>query len=135
MQASSERMIGWNITSGSSPICSLIFFMFALMISVSSQCAMTTRLLFAADWKILINALYLSTSILPVEEPMNSFIPGISFASMLSRTSMLSFVAPGKKAQFTRLFSLANSCFSRKVSKVVVCGLVLGMSKYEVMPP
>ena len=135
MQASSERMIGWNITSGSSPICSLIFFMFALMISVSSQCAMTTRLLFAADWKILINALYLSTSILPVEEPMNSFIPGISLASMLSRISMLSLVAPGKKAQFTRLFSLASFCFSRRASIVVVCGFVFGISKYEVMPP
>ena len=66
---------------------------------------------------------------------MKSFIPGISSPGICESVSMLSLVAPGKKAQFTWLFSLAAACFSRSVLTVVVCGFVLGMSKYEVTPP
>ena len=81
----------------------------------------------------------------PVDEPMNTFTPGMSsalipFVGSPSRTneqimSVLSLVAPIWKAVFVKARPSASSIFSFRASGVMVAGLVFGMSNTVVTPP
>ena len=125
-------MLGCSVTSGSSPYFALASAMLRLMTAVSSQCAMM------GSGDVLNNfssASVLSTSIFPVDEPMNSFTPGTSCGSNCDSSAVLSLVAPKKNEWLTWLFVAARANFSARVSSVVVCGTVLGMSKNVVTPP
>ena len=65
--------------------------MLPFIMPVSSQCAMTGT---GAVENILSSASALSTSMLPVDEPMKSFIPGTRWMSSLPKVSAFVFVAP-----------------------------------------
>ena len=82
------------MTAGSAPYIAFAFSMLRFMMSVSSQCAMMGSV---ALWKSAFSTSRLSTSMLPVLEPINSFMPGTRCGSMSQTVSMLSLVAPMKK--------------------------------------
>ena len=65
--------------------------------SESSQCAIMGTSKFAAALKMFSKEPYRSTSILPVDDPMNSFTPGMRQKSISLRLFQLLFVAPKKK--------------------------------------
>ena len=54
-----------------------------------------------AEPKMRSKASRLSTSMLPVDEPMKSFMPGMRWASSRSKRATLAFVAPKKKEWLT----------------------------------
>ena len=68
--------------------------MLALIMAVSSQCVIMGMLAVANIWS---RVCFLSTSILPVDEPIKSFIPGTMCGSRLENWAILSLVAPKKK--------------------------------------
>ena len=86
-----------------------------------------------------------STSMFPVDEPMNTLTPGISDAftpvpaspSLTSSRIMsaLLLVAPIWKPVFMRLFSFAISILPFRAAASTVAGLVFGISNTVVTPP
>ena len=84
-------MSGWHSAGMSSPYFALKRASSASIIGVSSQCVMIGT---GASRKIASSVSGSSTSMLPVDAPMNTFRPGVAFGSIARIASMLSLLAP-----------------------------------------
>ena len=135
-------MFSCSLNGMSSPYVSMALARFSLIVSSSSQCTSTGFSLIANSWS---SVSFASTSMLPVDEPMNTFTPAMSsgvipvssspFVMRRHMSSTLLFVAPIWKDSFATDFSFASSSFPFNASAEVVAGDVFGISMTLVTPP
>src|SRR5262245_56520908 len=85
--------------------------------------------------KIPSSVLLLSTSILPVEEPIKTFTPHTWLKSVFRISARVSFAAHIKKELFANELRAQISYFSSSSFCVSVFGTVFGISIKEVTPP
>ena len=91
MHASRERMSGWHSTGMASPYFARYSAKVASIIGVSSQWVMIGT---GVSRKIASRVSGSSTSMLPVDAPMNTLMPGAAFGSSARIASRLSLEAP-----------------------------------------
>ena len=91
MQASRERMSGWQATGMSSPWRAWYSANAASIIGVSSQWVMIGV---GASRNTASRITGSSTSMFPVEAPMNTFRPGVARGSIARIASRLSLLVP-----------------------------------------
>ena len=142
MQALRLLIFSCSSNGISSPYFSLAFARFSLMVCSSSQCT-RTGFWFMANTSS--RALPESTSIFPVEDPMNTFNPAKSFALMpvcssplmiiLCISATFLFVTPRWNMTWFAPFSAAIPIFSLSAAADIVGGLVFGISITVVTPP
>ena len=142
MHADLLRMFSCSVNGMSSPYFSCAFARFAFMVASSSQCTRTGLFLIENSFS---RVSPWSTSMLPVDDPMNTFTPAMSSglipaasspsSTILHIASALSFVAPMWNAIFEAHRPLARAIFALSASALVVAGEVLGMSMTVVTPP
>jgi hypothetical protein len=91
MHASRERISGCCAIGMSSPQRAFAASSLAVIVGVSSQCVMIGT---GQSRKIASSVAGSSTSMLPVDAPMNTLTPGADFGSSARMSARLSLVAP-----------------------------------------
>ena len=142
MQAFLLRMFSCSLNGISSPYVSMALARFSLIVASSSQCTSTGFSLIANSLSSVSPA---STSMFPVDDPMNTFTPAMSSGvipvdsspAVIRRqiSSTLSLVAPIWNDILATDFSFASCTFPFNLSAVVVAGDVFGISMTLVTPP
>ena len=105
--------------------------LFSIIVS-SSQCTAIKHFVFL---KISLRIFLSSTSISPVDDPINILIAPTFFVSVFKTSSRLLLETPIKNVKLAKDFSSPILNFSSNNFCVKVCGLVLGISINDVTPP